>query len=84
MGVVNRNEAQFYFTRVYNHFQTKHKEAPAVTLDEWSCIQRWREEGMDVGSVIKGIDRAFAQKGGAVTSLLECDDTVRKFCKSVP
>ncbi len=52
-----------------------------MTIDDWSCIQLWREMGIPEQCVLRGIDRAFEKNTGDVTSLLHCAWAVKEVCR---
>ena len=76
-----RSDGLLYAIHISNYFQAKCGRHLSLTLDEWSCIQQWREQGLDVECVIRGIDLAFSMGAGQVLSLLHCASAVREVSK---
>jgi hypothetical protein len=76
-----RSEALLYAIHISNYFQAKCGRQLSLTLDEWSCIQHWREQGLDVECVLRGIDLAFSMGADQVLSLLHCTAAVQEVSK---
>jgi len=72
------NGARLYASRIHNYFTTRFGRPSLLTLDDWTCIRKWREEGIPVEYVFHGIDRACLMKAGEVTSLAHCASAVRE------
>ena len=77
-----KSEALRYAVQISNYFQIRKGERASLTLDEWSCVQRWREQGLNIECVFRGIDLAFSTGAGDVVSLLHCAKAVRQASKS--
>jgi hypothetical protein len=69
-----------YTARIHKHFRLRCGKSAVLTIDDWKCIQQWREAGLPLECVIVGIDRAFEQNAAPVTSLLHCVWSVREVC----
>jgi hypothetical protein len=76
MQEASKSEALLYTVQIYKYFQIRCGKTGALTMDEWSCIQKWREQGHDVEAIRKGIDRACSQNGGTVRSLADCEKAI--------
>lgn len=76
-----KSEALLYAIQISDYFQAKCGSRASLTLDEWSCIQRWREEGLGIECVLRGIDIAFSIGAGKVLSILHCTTAVKEAAK---
>jgi hypothetical protein len=66
------SRARLYTAQIHKYFSVRSGKPPVLTVDDWTCIRKWREEGIPLESVFNGIDRAFFMDAGAVTSLRHC------------
>jgi hypothetical protein len=72
MKEASQSEALLYTVQVFKYFQTRCGKTGTLTMDDWSCIQQWREQGLEVDSIRRGIDRACMENGGTIRSLADC------------
>lgn len=70
-----------YFTEVEELFLNKRQtfKARLSTLD-WVLLENWKDQGVPLVAVLKGIERAFARKKG-INSLAYCVKFVEEVCK---
>src|ERR1700729_1431117 len=56
-----------YFTEIEEHFQRRRGSLLLLSTIDWALIETWREGGVPLAAVLKGIDAAFdkydARKG---------------------
>jgi hypothetical protein len=48
-----------YFTEIEEHFQRRRGSLLLLSTIDWALIETWREAGIPLSAVIKGIDTAF-------------------------
>jgi hypothetical protein len=48
-----------YFTEIEEHFQRRRGSLLLLSTIDWALIETWREEGIPLVAVLKGIDSAF-------------------------
>ena len=48
-----------YFTEIEEHFQRRRGSLLLLSTIDWALIETWREAGVPLAAVIKGIDTAF-------------------------
>ena len=48
-----------YFTEIEEHFQRRRGSLLLLSTLDWALIETWREAGIPLAAVIKGIDAAF-------------------------
>jgi hypothetical protein len=67
-----------YFTEIERFYQTKRKTWTLVTCLDWVLIENWKERGVPLDIVLKGIDRAFSRARRDVNSLAYCVKAVEE------
>lgn len=71
-----------YFTEIEEYFWTKRGAHILVSPLDWAIIEMWKESGVPLEVVLKGIDRAFekyekrGKRGRPIKSLTYCMDAV--------
>jgi hypothetical protein len=80
MRDANKTEVLLYSIQVHQHFRARYGKGTTLTMEEWSCIQQWRERGIQLECVFRGIDLAFSVNVGKVSSVLDCANAVREVC----
>ncbi|MBI4482996.1 MAG: hypothetical protein HY652_08915 [Acidobacteria bacterium] len=71
-----------YYTEIEDHFVRRRGKNLLVSPLDWSLIATWKETGIPLRIVLRGIDRAFdgfearARKGRLVNSLFYCHQAV--------
>jgi hypothetical protein len=71
-----------YFTEVEEFFLNKRQtfKARLSTLD-WVLLENWKEQGVPLAAVLKGIERAFERKKKEINSLAYCVKFVEEVCE---
>jgi hypothetical protein len=67
-----------YFTEIERFYQTKRKSWTLITCLDWVLIENWKERGVPLEIVLKGIDRAFSRAKREVTHLAYCVKAVEE------
>jgi hypothetical protein len=72
-----------YFTEIENHFQCKRDVFTLLTTLDWVLIENWKEQGIPLETVLKGIDRAFERPNARrrIGSLAYCVKAVAQVCE---
>jgi PAS domain-containing protein len=61
-----------YFTEIENFYQTKRETFTLISSLDWVLIENWKEQGIPLETVLKGIDRAFTHAKRRINSLAYC------------
>ncbi|HEX4999719.1 MAG TPA: hypothetical protein VFY29_15960 [Terriglobia bacterium] len=61
-----------YFTEIENFFQTRRETFTLCSPLDWAVIEVWKEQGIPLETVLKGMDRAFSKARRKVNSLAYC------------
>lgn len=61
-----------YFTEIENFYQTKRETFTLISSLDWVLIENWKEQGIPLEVVLKGIDRAFSHARRRINSLAYC------------
>jgi len=61
-----------YFTEIENFYQTKRETFTLVSSLDWVLIENWKQQGIPLEVVLKGIDRAFSNAKKRINSLAYC------------
>ena len=69
-----------YFTEIENFYQTKRKTFTLLTTLDWVLIESWKEQGIPLDLVLKGIDQAFSTTKREINSLAYCAKVVAQVC----
>jgi hypothetical protein len=67
-----------YFTEIERFYQTKRKSWTLITCLDWVLIENWKERGVPLEIVLKGIDRAFSRAKREVNHLAYCVKAVEE------
>ncbi len=72
-----------YFTEIENHFQTRREVFTLLTTLDWVLIENWKEQGVPLEFVLKGIDRAFDKPNAKrrINSLAYCVKPIEQVCQ---
>ena len=65
-----------YFTEIENFYQTKRETFTLISSLDWVLIENWKEQGIPLEVVLKGIDRAFSKAKRRINSLAYCTQAV--------
>jgi len=61
-----------YFTEIENFYQSKRESFTLISSLDWVLIENWKEQGIPLEVVLKGIDRAFSRARRRINSLAYC------------
>ena len=65
-----------YFTEIEGYFQTKRNTFTLLSTLDWVLIEGWKEQGIPLETVLKGLDRAFSNAKRNINSLAYCAKAV--------
>ena len=71
-----------YFTEIETFFQSN-RENYRVRLSclDWVLVENWKEQGVPLEAVLKGIERAFSRRKKRINSLAYCVKFVEEVCE---
>ena len=71
-----------YFTEIESYFQCKRNAFTLCSCLDWVLMETWKERGVPLETVFKGIDRAFAKPGAGkrIGSLAYCAKAIDQVC----
>ena len=61
-----------YFTEIEQFYQTRRESFTLLSTLDWVLIENWKDQGVPLDLVLKGIDRAFSRARRKVNSLAYC------------
>ena len=61
-----------YFTEIENFYQSKRESFTLISTLDWVLIENWKEQGIPLEIVLKGIERAFSRSKRRINSLAYC------------
>jgi ribosomal protein L16 Arg81 hydroxylase len=69
-----------YFTEIEQFYQTKRDVFTLLTTLDWVLIENWKDQGVPLDVVLKGIERAFARPNAKrkINSLAYCIKAVEQ------
>lgn len=67
-----------YFTEIEQFYQTRRESFTLLSTLDWVLIENWKEQGVPLDFVIKGIDRAFSRAKRRINSLAYCIKAVEE------
>src|SRR5262252_5583333 len=72
-----------YFTEIERYYQSKREVFTLLSTLDWVLIEGWKEQGVPLETVLKGIDRAFsrARTKRKINSLAYCVKAVEEVCE---
>jgi hypothetical protein len=72
-----------YFTEIERFFQTKRATFTLLSTLDWVLIENWKEQGIPLDVVLKGIDRTFERSKSKerIGSLAYCAKAVAQVCE---
>ncbi len=65
-----------YFTEIERHYQTRKESFTLLSTLDWVLIETWKEQGIPLEVVLRGMDRAFEKAKRPVGSLAYCAGAV--------
>jgi hypothetical protein len=70
-----------YFTEIERFYQSKRESFTLLSTLDWVLIENWKERGLALELVLKGIDRAFSRAKRRINSLAYCVKAVEEVCE---
>src|SRR6059036_3145089 len=72
-----------YFTEIERFYQSKRESFTLLSTLDWVLIENWKEQGIPLEVVLKGIDRAFSRpnRKRKINSLAYCVKAVDEVCE---
>ncbi len=70
-----------YFTEIERFYQSKRNSFTLLSTLDWVLIEGWKEQGVPVEFVLKGIERAFSRAKRQINSLAYCVKAVEEICE---
>ena len=69
-----------YFTEIERFYQSRRESFTLLSTLDWVLIEGWKEQGLPLETVLKGIDRAFsrAKTKRKINSLAYCVKAVEE------
>ena len=61
-----------YFTEIEQFYQARRESFTLLSTLDWVLIENWKEQGVPLDLVLKGIDRAFSRRKRQINSLAYC------------
>lgn len=65
-----------YFTEIERYYQTKRESFTLLSTLDWVLIETWKNDGVPLETVLRGMDRAFSRSKRKVSSLAYCANAV--------
>lgn len=65
-----------YFTEIEQYYQTRRESFTLLSTLDWVLIESWKDQGIPLEVVLKGMDRAFSKAKRKVSSLAYCVNAV--------
>jgi hypothetical protein len=71
-----------YFTEIERFYQSKRETFTLLSTLDWVLIENWKEQGIPLELVLKGIERAFSRpRRRRINSLAYCVKAVEEICE---
>lgn len=70
-----------YFTEIERFYQSKRESFTLLSTLDWVLIENWKEQGIPLEIVLKGMDRAFSRARRKINSLAYCAKAVEEICE---
>jgi hypothetical protein len=61
-----------YFTEIEQFYQARRESFTLLSTLDWVIIENWKDQGVPLDLVLKGIDRAFSRARRKINSLAYC------------
>jgi hypothetical protein len=65
-----------YFTEIERYYQSKRESFTLLSTLDWVLIETWKDQGVPLEAVLKGMDRAFSREKRKISSLAYCAKAV--------
>ena len=70
-----------YFTEIERFYQSKRQSFTLLSTLDWVLIEGWKEQGIPLELVLKGMDRAFSRAKRKINSLAYCVRAIDEVCE---
>ena len=70
-----------YFTEIERFYQSKRESFTLLSTLDWVLIEGWKEQGIPLDLVLKGMDRAFSRAKRKINSLAYCVRAIEEVCE---
>lgn len=70
-----------YFTEIERFYQSKRDSFTLLSTLDWVLIENWKEQGIPLELVLKGMERAFSRAKRRINSLAYCVKAVEEVCE---
>jgi hypothetical protein len=70
-----------YFTEIERFYQSKRESFTLLSALDWVLIEGWKEQGIPLELVLKGMDRAFSRAKRKINSLAYCVRAIEEVCE---
>jgi hypothetical protein len=70
-----------YFTEIERFYQSKRESFSLLSTLDWVLIENWKEQGIPLELVLKGMERAFSRAKRKINSLAYCVRAVEEVCE---
>ena len=70
-----------YFTEIERFYQSKRESFTLLSTLDWVLIEAWKEQGIPLELVLKGMDRAFSRAKRKINSLAYCVRAIEEVCE---
>ena len=70
-----------YFTEIERYYQSKRESFTLLSTLDWVLIESWKDQGVPLELVLKGMDRAFSKAKRKVSSLGYCANAISEVVK---
>ena len=65
-----------YFTEIERYYQSRRESFTLLSTLDWVLIETWKDQGVPLEVVLKGMDRAFSRAKRKISSLAYCANAV--------
>ncbi len=65
-----------YFTEIERYYQTRRESFTLLSTLDWVLIEAWKDQGVPLEIVLKGMDRAFSNAKRKISSLAYCANAI--------
>ncbi len=65
-----------YFTEIERYYQSRRESFTLLSTLDWVLIESWKDQGIPLEVVLKGMDRAFSRAKRKVSSLAYCANAI--------
>ena len=70
-----------YFTEIERFYQSKRESFTLLSTLDWVLIEGWKEQGIPLELVLKGMERAFSRAKRKINSLAYCVRAIEEVCE---